>query len=45
MLQERPGDEKLEASLRNFDAALPHPDAADLKNAEGFAGDMLKAAR
>ena len=25
MLQERPGDEKLEASLKNFDAALPPP--------------------
>lgn len=41
LLRERPGDEKLTASIRNFDTALPHPDNTDLQNAAAWARGMI----
>lgn len=45
MMTEHPDDKKLEVSIQNFDAALSHPDAEDLKRAKvwaaGFSGENI----
>lgn len=37
MLAEQPGDARLEASIRNFDQALSHPDDEDLEHVKEWA--------
>ena len=32
MLEQNPEDERMKAMVENFDRALSHPDASDLKN-------------
>ena len=44
MLREHPQDRKIEASVRNFDEALSHPDEEDREKAAKWALAMLKAA-
>lgn len=44
MLREHPEDKKLAVSVKNFDAALSHPDANDLERAAEWARVMVQAA-
>lgn len=42
LLKEHPDDQRMKASLDNFDRALSHPDCDDLESATAFAGEILK---
>lgn len=44
MLQEHPGDAGLQENLENFDRALSHPDAEDLKQVKAWAEAMVSLA-
>lgn len=44
LLTEHPEDKNLQVSLQNFDAALTHPDAADLSAAAAWAAQMAALA-
>lgn len=43
MLQEHPEDKKLEASIKNFDEALEHPDEADLEHVKEWAVRVISS--
>lgn len=43
MMQANPEDKNLEVSIKNFDEALSHPDAADLEAARNWALEMINA--
>lgn len=41
LLTEHPDDKKLEVSIRNFDAALSHPDEADLEAVKAWVDRLM----
>jgi hypothetical protein len=43
MLREHPEDQKLNASVKNFDEALSHPDEKDFADARQWAQTMVDA--
>lgn len=43
LLRDNPGDKRAATSIENFDAALSHPDRADLEKAKSWALTMLAA--